>query len=111
MNLIETSDLLKASDGLNRFGGSLVARMVMYIMRLNKINKLYSDKFWIMLNSIFTDYLIAYCIQSEGNKYKGSSKAYNLGLPWGRTKEIRDFVMPYDSEYLFETAMKVADLD
>lgn len=75
------------------------------------INKLYSDKFWIMLNSIFTDYLIAYCIQSEGNKYKGSSKAYNLGLPWGRTKEIRDFVMPYDSEYLFETAMKVADLD
>ena len=43
MNLIETSDLLKASDGLNRFGGSLVARMVMYIMRLNKINKLYSD--------------------------------------------------------------------
>ena len=43
MNLIETSDLLKESDGLNRFGGSLVARMVMYIMRLNKINKLYSD--------------------------------------------------------------------
>lgn len=43
MNLIETSDLLKASDGLNRFGGSLAAKMVMYIMRLNKINKLYSD--------------------------------------------------------------------
>ena len=43
MNLIETSDLLKASDGLNRFGGSLVARMVMYIMRLNKINKFIMD--------------------------------------------------------------------
>lgn len=43
MNLIETSDLLKASDGLNRFGGSLAAKVVMYIMRLNKINKLYSD--------------------------------------------------------------------
>ena len=43
MNLIESSDLLKASNGLNRFGGSLVAKLVMYIMRLNKINKLYSD--------------------------------------------------------------------
>lgn len=43
MNLIESSDLLKASGNLNRFGGSLVAKLVMYIMRLDKINKLYSD--------------------------------------------------------------------
>lgn len=47
MNLIESSDLLKASESLNRFGGnlggSIVAKLVMYIMRLNKINKLYSD--------------------------------------------------------------------
>ena len=43
MNLIESSDLLKASEGLNRFGGSFAAKMVMHIMRLNKINKLYSD--------------------------------------------------------------------
>ena len=47
MNLIESSDLLKASGSLNRFGGnfggSIVAKLVMYIMRLNKINKLYSD--------------------------------------------------------------------
>jgi putative hemolysin len=42
-NLIGSSDLLKASDGLNRFGGSLVAKMVMHILRLNKINQLYSD--------------------------------------------------------------------
>lgn len=46
MNLIESNDILKASK-LDRFGGnlggSLVAKLVMYIMRLNKINKLYSD--------------------------------------------------------------------
>lgn len=47
MNLIESSDILKASGKLNRLegnvGGSIVAKLVMYIMRLNKINKLYSD--------------------------------------------------------------------
>ena len=46
MNLIESNDILRASK-LDRFGGnlggSLVAKLVMYIMRLNKINKLYSD--------------------------------------------------------------------
>lgn len=46
MNLIDSDDILKASK-LDRFGGnlggSLVAKVVMYIMRLNKINKLYSD--------------------------------------------------------------------
>lgn len=46
MNLIDSDDILKASK-LDRFGGnlggSLVAKLVMYIMRLNKINKLYSD--------------------------------------------------------------------
>ena len=46
MNLIDSNDILKASK-FDRFGGnlggSLVAKLVMYIMRLNKINKLYSD--------------------------------------------------------------------
>ena len=46
MNLIESDDI-QAAGKLDRFGGkfggSLVARIVMYIMRLNKINKLYSD--------------------------------------------------------------------
>ena len=41
MNLIESSDILKASGKLNRLGGnvggSIVAKLVMYIMRLNKI--------------------------------------------------------------------------
>lgn len=47
MNLIKSDDILKSSEMLNRFGGnlggSLVAKLVMYIMRLDKINKLYSD--------------------------------------------------------------------
>lgn len=46
MNLIDSKDI-KAAGHLDRFGGkvggSLVARLVMYIMRLDKINKLYSD--------------------------------------------------------------------
>lgn len=46
MNLIDSKDI-KAAGRLDRFGGkvggSLVAKLVMYIMRLNKINKLYSD--------------------------------------------------------------------
>lgn len=48
MNLIDSDDILKASK-LDRFGrnlgGTLVAKLVMYIMRLNKINKLYSDAY------------------------------------------------------------------
>lgn len=46
MNLIESNDI-KAAGKLERFGGklagSLVAKLVMHIMRLNKINKLYSE--------------------------------------------------------------------
>ncbi|MDE7073832.1 MAG: 1-acyl-sn-glycerol-3-phosphate acyltransferase, partial [Odoribacter sp.] len=46
MNLIESNDI-KTAGKLDRFGGklagSLVAKLVMHIMRLNKINKLYSD--------------------------------------------------------------------
>lgn len=74
-------------------------------------DNIYKDNFWIMLNAVFTDYLIAYCIQSSTNKYEGSSKAYNLGLPWGRCKEIREFVMPYTADYLYKTAIQVSQLD
>lgn len=48
MNLIDSDDILKASK-MDRFGrnlgSTLVAKLVMYIMRLNKINKLYSDAY------------------------------------------------------------------
>lgn len=55
--MIDESDLLKASGSLNRFGGSLAAKMVMYIMRLNKINKLYSSVYSDDANA-FLDRLI-----------------------------------------------------
>lgn len=46
MNLIESNDI-KAAGNLKRYvgdaGGSIVAKFVMYIMQLNKINKLYSE--------------------------------------------------------------------
>ncbi|MDL2252064.1 lysophospholipid acyltransferase family protein [Odoribacter sp. OttesenSCG-928-J03] len=42
-NLIESEDLLKASGGLNRFGGSLVAKALMHLLGFNKLNKLYSN--------------------------------------------------------------------
>ena len=55
MNLIDSNDILKASK-LNRFGGnlggSLVAKLVMYIMRLNKINKLYLDNGYFTCRAI-----------------------------------------------------------
>lgn len=40
--LIETEDFIKAAK-LNRFGGSSAARILMMLLRINKINKLYSE--------------------------------------------------------------------
>ncbi len=60
MNLIESNDI-KTAGKLNRFGGnfggSLVAKLVMHIMRLNKINKLYSDVY-TEDGSVFLEQLI-----------------------------------------------------
>ena len=60
MNLIESNDI-KTAGKLNRFGGnfggSLVAKLVMHIMRLNKINKLYSDVY-TKDGSVFLEQLI-----------------------------------------------------
>ena len=39
------------------------------------------------------------------------NKAYDMGLPWFRIKMIRDFAIPYDANYLLETAFKVSKLD
>ncbi|MCB8994438.1 MAG: GNAT family N-acetyltransferase [Bacteroidales bacterium] len=41
-NLIETEEFIKAAK-LNRFGGNGTARILMMVLRINKINKLYSD--------------------------------------------------------------------
>lgn len=68
------------------------------------------DKFYITLTSIFNDYLIAYLIKKYG-KWDGSSRAYNYGLSWSRAKIIRDFTIPYTSEYLLNVALKITELD
>ena len=40
MKLIDTNDFLLGSHGLNRFRESLVSKLVMYILRLHKLDKL-----------------------------------------------------------------------
>ncbi len=42
MKLIETEEFMKAAR-LNRFGGASAARVLMTVLRINKINKLYED--------------------------------------------------------------------
>lgn len=74
------------------------------------INTYYLDKFWMSLGFIFNDYLIGYLIAKYG-KYQGSNKAYDFGLPWNRTKEIRELIIPYEPNYLLESAYQVAKLD
>ena len=43
MKLVDPKDLLKASESLNWFGGESFAKLLMYILKLNKLNKLYSE--------------------------------------------------------------------
>lgn len=74
------------------------------------INTYYKDEFWMSLGFIFNDYLIAYLIVKYG-RYNGSNKAYDFGLPWNRTKEIRELIIPYEPEYLLQSAYKVSKLD
>lgn len=74
------------------------------------INTYYQEAFWKSIPYIFNDYLIAYLIKQYGT-YEGSNRAYDYKLPWGRTKEIRQFIMPYDADYLLETAYEVSKLD
>jgi putative hemolysin len=42
MKLVDPKDLLKASENLHWFGGESFAKLLMYILRLNKLNDLYS---------------------------------------------------------------------
>nr|WP_320119037.1 GNAT family N-acyltransferase [uncultured Marinifilum sp.] len=42
MKLVDPKDLLKASESLNWFGGESFAKLLMYILKLNKLNDLYS---------------------------------------------------------------------
>ena len=76
----------------------------------NLVNANFQEEFWIALESIMDDYLIAYLIVQNG-RYNGGNKAYDMGLPWFRIKMIRDFAIPYDANYLLEAAFKVSKLD
>lgn len=79
-----------------------------YWYKLVKANFL--EEFWIAIESIMNDYLIAYLIVQNG-RYNGGNKAYDMGLPWFRIKMIRDFAIPYTADYLLERAYKVSELD
>lgn len=72
-------------------------------------NKYYAD-FWKSLDRIYNDYIIAYLVKEYG-KYDGSSKAYQLKFNWGRTKEIREFNIPYSSNYILDTVNRLCELD
>lgn len=68
------------------------------------------ERFIYSLTFILNDFLIAALVQQYGI-WEGGSKAYNLRLPWGRTKVIRDLPIPYDVDYLLNCSYKVAEID
>lgn len=68
------------------------------------------DIFMKYLTFMFNDFLIAGLISANGY-YDGSTRAYNYGLPWGRTKEIRDLKLKFDNEYYYTGAYKICEID
>lgn len=74
------------------------------------INDNFLDDFWIALESIANDYLIAYYIKRYG-RINGSTKAYEAGFYWRRIKQIREYNIPYTFEALLNKARKVSNLD
>lgn len=76
----------------------------------NLIETKYQNEFWYNLYRTVNDFLIAYYVQKYG-KYKGSSKAYELGLPWNRTKVIRELNICYDADDLLYYVGELTDID
>jgi DNA polymerase III delta subunit len=74
------------------------------------VQEKFQEQFWIALESIFQDYIIAYLIVKYG-KYQGGNIAYEYKYNWGRIKTIRDYIIPYDADSLLQTAYEVAKLD
>ena len=75
----------------------------------NLVKTNFQEKFWIALENIIVDYLIA-CLVVQNGRYNEGNKAYDMGLPWLRIKMIRDFAIPYSANYLLETAYKISKL-
>lgn len=74
------------------------------------IKEQYYNEFWMSLNTILNNYIIAYLIKQYG-KWEGSSKCYQYGLPWGRTKVIRDYIIGLPAIYFLDSAYEVSKLD
>ena len=105
MNLIDSNDILKASK-LDRFGGklggSLLAKLVMYIMLLNKINKLYLDNGYFTCRAILPAQTIkngtvkieliegkTNAVEVQGNKYtKSKYISKRMSLKQGEVANI-----------------------
>ena len=68
------------------------------------------DLFFRSLSRMFNDFLIAGLIKKY-DKYDGSSRVFNYGLPWGRAKEIRELDLVFDYDYYFDGAFKVAEIE
>lgn len=68
------------------------------------------DQFYMSLTFMFYDLLIAVILKLHGYS-KGSSRAYNLKLPWGRVKVIRDLDIPYTSDDLAYMAHRLVSMD
>jgi len=45
MNLVNPEDLISTNRNLSLFGGENFAKLIMYVLKLNKLNKLYSQSF------------------------------------------------------------------
>lgn len=68
------------------------------------------DLFFRSTFRMFNDFLIAGLIKKYGT-YDGGSRAFNYGLPWGRVKAIRELNLPFEYDYYFDCAFKVAEID
>ena len=104
--LIEKVDEFNVSEFMN----DILLHKVQNFAYWYEVIKNDTDKFFGSLIPIFNDFLIAALIKKYG-KYDGSSAAYNCKFSWNRAKTIREFFIPYEYDYLFDCAYKVACID
>lgn len=81
-----------------------------YSYWIGLIQRTFLEDFWITLESISNDYMIAYYIKAFG-KSLGSNKAYENKFYWNRIKTIRDLKLPYKANDLLKKAEQVCQLD
>lgn len=74
------------------------------------IKRTFLENFWITLESISNDYMIAYYCKAFGSM-KGSAKAYENKFHWGRAKTIREIKLPYEASVYLQKAELTSRLD